>query len=307
VEDGVVTVTLDTAGLVADEWLQERGEDLRVFGPAGDVLSYWYAGPVPGEATDVMFRIDGLDAGELAEVTFLMGNPDTERRSISWHYDSFDSDRREEYEVDVGPYWEDAVFEPYTDEGFLGSDETNVDYFLRVTDVEISTPVYVEVDIEAVDDDDGGGPMIQLWDGSYLLWAATDDYNSLDIDGGVEALVWFPELPGDYFESEEVVEFGNLVDLGESARLGMAFHGSSVDVFLNSPAIDFTASVALSGVGLTTLAESLPIGVGLGSLACEGEPGCAYNYLFVGSERLEPAPDAWVSSFVTEAGEVTAF
>ena len=179
-----------------------------------------------------------------------MGNPGTERRSISWHYDSFETDRREEYVVDVDPYWDDAIFEPYLDSGFLGTDDTNADYFLRVSDVDISTPVYVEVDVEVVDDEDGGGPMIQLWDGSYLLWAATDDYNSLDMDGGVEALVWFPELPGDYFGSEEVVEFGNLVDLGESARLGMALRGSSVDVFLNSPTIDFTASVALSGVGL---------------------------------------------------------
>jgi hypothetical protein len=80
--------------------------------------------------------------------------------------------------------------------------------------------------------------------------------------------------------------------------MGMWFDGYIVEVFLNDESID---SVRGFGGG------ALPMATGLGALACAGEPGCAYLYLFVGSDRLREAPDSWASPFITETGAVSPF
>ena len=142
---------------------------------------------------------------------------------------------------------------------------------------------------QTVFDDDGLGPMMRGIDGRIVTFVGTDDYQGELIDGGIESLMLWEETPTDYEQGITLLELGDVVDMERPQRLGMSFDGEEIGVYINGE-----------------LEDTFPVGdvstatAGLSSIACNGLPGCRFDYLFIGSEALDPAPDEWSSEVVAD-------
>jgi hypothetical protein len=297
--DHPVALVFDGERLVDEGKLGPDGRDLRVFSSGGPLLTYWYASPL-NAATEVWATVGRIPEGE-STLTLTFGNPETERRSLAWHYDPFNEDRSTEYELIYNRDWErddptPPRFNLDLSTQTLGSDTSGIDYFLQVRDLEVSLPVHVEVRGMTIDDNDGLGPMLRGVDESLATFVGTDDYQGEFDDGGLESLVYFEEVPDDYFGGITLLDLGDTADMDDPQRLGLSYDGDNLEVYLGGV---FRGSFDPGDIDVET--------AGLASLACNGSPGCQFDYLFIGSEQLNPAPDLWSTEVSADVSEETAF
>jgi hypothetical protein len=248
----------------------------------------------------VWATVGRIPEGE-STLTLTFGNPETERRSLAWHYDPFNEDRSTEYELIYNRDWErddptPPRFNLDLSTQTLGSDTSGIDYFLQVRDLEVSLPVHVEVRGMTIDDNDGLGPMLRGVDESLATFVGTDDYQGEFDDGGLESLVYFEEVPDDYFGGITLLDLGDTADMDDPQRLGLSYDGDNLEVYLGGV---FRGSFDPGDIDVET--------AGLASLACNGSPGCQFDYLFIGSEQLNPAPDLWSTEVSADVSEETAF
>ncbi len=147
-----------------------------------------------------------------------------------------------------------------------------------------------------VDDNDALGPMLRGVDGDLVTFVGSNDYNGVVADGGFESLVYFEGIPSDYDLGETFIDLGNVIDMEIPHRLGLTYDGIDMTLFIDG---EFTDSVELRDIEV--------VSAGLTSLACNGGPGCEFDYLWIGSEMLADAPDEWSSEVSTDVLDEVVF
>jgi len=290
-----VALTLDNQQLITDGKMQSNSADLRFFTHDGPLLSYWYdTSTLPSAATVVWLVLPEIAANSTVNHTLTYGNPDTEPRSLAWHFDEFESDTSADYALHFDPSWDTPEFLWNTTTEQLETDNSNLDYFLQVSALTVSEPIYVEIQ-GRIFDNDSIGPMIRESDGTFLTAIACNDYDGAGHRDGQEAIVAHASAPTDYYEGSYVLALGDLVDPSSTARVGLFYDGNEAHYYLNGN---------WRGSAMRT---ATPTGAGLASFASSGTPGAEYEYLWVGSDPIDFDPHLRGSQATATLGSEAGF
>ncbi len=288
-----VPVVLDTATLIAAGQLEADGADLRVFTHDGPLLSYWIETvTLDTAATVVWVTFDDLDTGT-TDLTLTVGNPDTERRSLAWWFDPFETDTIGLYDTLYDSGWGTPTFTVDTSATTLGTDSTNMDYFAEAMAIDVDEPVYVEIE-GWIHDDDTIGPML-VTDQGYVTASACNDYNGVDHDGGIEGIVLHSTEPSGHYQGSYLLAMDNVVNMSSPHRIGLSWDGAALGFWLD-------------GVQEDSVGDSLSVlGVGLSTFANSGSPGAEFEYLWVGGEAIDFDPEGLSSAATASVGAVAGF
>ena len=294
--DEWVAVSLDTETLVDDGKLEADGLDLRFFTHDGPLLEYWYAGLVGEGSTTVWIQVPELPAGSTTDLTITYGNADTERKSLSWWFDSFDDDTSASYSTEYASSWGTPSWTWDTSASAVETDSTNMDYFLLVDDSRLSLdePVYVEARV-SIYDDDAIGPLLYDSGTGYVAATASDDYDGVAHSGGQECILENSSVPTAHYQGSYLLELGDL-ETPSSTRVGLYWDGSELAYYL-----DGTEEGAVSASGYAFE------GAGIATYANSGSPGADAEYLFVGSEPIDFDPEGLSSDATASTGSEATF
>jgi hypothetical protein len=276
--DGWVPFVLDIGALASAGDLQPNGEDLRVFTLDGPLLAYWID-LQPGETVaEVWVEVPDLAAGTL-DLVVTTGNPDTERKSLSWWFDRFDA----------------VVTQPYgTYEGWSGSptwswnvglsslttDATNADYLLQIEDEPVTLPVYVETRARTADDD-GVGVMLRKDNGGFVSAAVTNDYAGVqNSSNGIDGIAEIDLLPNTHRLMSWVLSAGNVASASSDVRVGLGYDGLALSFYVDGALV---GEVPYGGETLTH--------AGLATFANSGNPGAYYQYVWLGGTPIDFDPE----------------
>ena len=295
--DEWVAVSLDTEGLLDDGKLQAAGEDLRLFTHDGPLMAYWWSDDFDSADSTVWVQVPSLPAGETVDFTLIYGNPDTERKSLSWHFDGFDATTSGWYDTLYDSSWDTPTYAWDTDAGVLQTDSTNVDYFLQVdTDLlSVEAPIYVEI-AGVMYDDDAMGPMLRGDDDSFVTATMSDDYDGVEHSEGSEAIVEHSAVPSTHYEGSYLLALGDVLDASAGARLGLYYDGAELVYYVDGAEVDSVEET-----------ELVVAGVGLGNFAAEGSPGAEFEYLWVGSAPIDFDPEALGTSATVTVDSESGF
>ncbi len=276
--DQQVELVLDTAQLVADGKLQSEGADLRVFTQDGPLRDYWFdTATFDTATTSVWLVLPEVPGNGTVDLTLTYGNPDTEAKSLAWHFDEFEADTSGDYDTHYDSNWGTPSFNWDTVGGLLGTDNTNLDYFLQVQSLSVDPEIYVEVQ-GWIYDNDSIGPMIRESDGTFVTAVACNDYDGAGHRSGQEAIVYHTTAPSNHYQGGYVAALGNLLDAAVPNRIGLYHDGAESHYYLNGT---WRGSAART----TTAA-----GAGLSTFASSGSPGAEYEYLWVGPTPIDFNP-----------------
>jgi hypothetical protein len=287
-----VELELDTASLIASGYLEDDGADLRLFTHDGPLLEYWIETlELDSATTTVWVYVDELDTGD-TDFTVTYGNSGTERRSLSWWFDGFDTDTSALYDTEYG--WGSPSWAWDTASSTIGTDSTNVDFYMWPSDLSLGDTVYVEVEAWMHDDDAVG---VALYDSSvgYVSGVISDDYDGANHNGGDECIVLNSSLPTNHYQGSQQLDLGNLVSASSSQAVGLYWDGADLHYVLNG-----------SDEGDVTLLAA-PTLAGIGAFAAQGSPGAEADYLWVGPEPIDFDPDDMSSSSSAATGSESAF
>jgi hypothetical protein len=288
--DQQVELVLDTAQLLADGKLQSDGADLRVFTHDGPLRDYWYNTATFGTSTtSVWLVLPEVPGNSTVDLTLTNGNPDTEAKYLAWHFDEFETDTSGDYDTHFDPNWNTPSFNWDTVNGLLGTDNTNMDYFLHVQSLAVEPEIYVEVQ-RWIYDNDAIGPMIRESDGTFVTAVAFNDYDGAGHRNGQEAIVSHATPPSDHYQGSYVLALGNLLAATDPNRIGLFHDGAESHYYLNGTWRGSAARVTTA------------VGAGLTSFASQGTPGAEYEYLWVGPSPIDFNPHERGSVATTAAG-----
>ncbi len=292
--DEWVAVVVDTETLLDDGKLQAAGEDIRFFTHDGPLMAHWIEAGFDSTATTWWIEVPSLPAGDTVDFTLTYGNADTERTAMGWHFDDFGTDRSSEYDTLYNSSWGTPSWDFDTASGYLGTDSSNMDYFLSVASLELGEPVFVAIHAW-IYDNDGIGAMLMDADGGYTTAVISDDYEGDNHNGGLESIVYNASEPSTHYTGTTLVSAGNLVTASGGATVGLYYDGTDLALYLDG---DEEASVA---------ADYAYEGAGVGSFASSGSPGAAVDWLWVGSEPIDFDPSAVSSDAVSTVGSEAGF
>ena len=279
---GWIPFELPLADLFDAGELQPNGEDLRVFTLDGPLLRYWVDLQPGARVARVWVERASIAANSTVDLVVTWDNPDTERKSLSRWFDRFDTNVRTPYTTVEA--WAGTPTWGWRPDGTLGTDNTNADYMLQLSDVDLTLPVYVETLAQAVGDNDGVGVAFRDRAGGKLTAAVTDDYQGVVNTGGIDGMARFTALPSAHYLGTFVGPQISVASSADLHRVGLLWDGT-------------TAVMYVDGVEVSRGATTLdPVGLGLQSFACEGAPGAVFRYLWVGDAAMSFNPEGVASA-----------
>ncbi len=291
--DHPVAIELDTTTLIADGKLQADGADLRFFTHDGPLMEYWFEHGDADFIAAIWVVVPELPAGAVTDFTLTYGNPDTERRSLSWLFDGFAEDTSALYESVFDANWGNPWWTWDVADEALEVHNTNQDFYLQALEdtVDLEVPIYVEVQGYMVDND-ALGAMVRDESGALITAVSSNDYDGVGHNGGLEAIVEHSTVPSGHYLGAYLLDVGNINDIYNDTRIGLYYDGSGLHYYLD-------------GVWQDSAAGTLDlVGAGLGCFACQGAPGAGFLHLWIGGTPIDFDPSAVTSdATATLAGE----